>query len=203
MELTLAVNNMYRIAVLASTRGTDLQAIIDEMEAGLMPGIEILRVVSNVEDCGALEKARSHGIEDAFVDPKDENFNKNLIDAVGDVDLVCLIGFMRILDDDFIKRYKGRIINVHPSLLPKYGGKGFYGDMVHVSALESGDSESGMSIHFVDEGVDTGPVFLQKKVAIEDNETVDSLKAKVQALEKKWYPEAIRILAKQRNDEEI
>jgi len=188
---------MMKVVVLASTRGTDLQAILDEMDDGKMPGIEILRVVSNVEDAGALEKARAHGIEAVFVDPKQDDFSEKLVGAAKGADLVCLIGYMKILDSNFVRLFKGRIINVHPSLLPKFGGKNFYGDKVHKAVLDSGDKKSGMTIQFVDEGVDTGPILLQKEVVIEDGETVESLRQKVQELEKKWYPEAIRIIAKQ------
>ena len=185
----------FKIAVLASTNGTDLGAIIEEMKAGLMEGIELSRVVSNVEDCGALQKARDFGVEAIFVGP-----DGDLIEAVGDVDLVCLIGYMRILKPDFVKAYEGRIINVHPALLPKFGGPGFYGANVHESVLAAGEMETGMTIHYVTEDVDGGPILLQKTVAIEIGDTPDTLKDKVQALEKKWYPEAIRLIFKARKD---
>lgn len=192
---------MFKVGVLASTRGTDLQAIIDEWKAGKMPGIDLSVVASNVEDCGALEKARTNGINAVFVDTSGksrEEYDQALIEALGDVDLVCLIGYMRILTPVFIRHFSGRIINVHPALLPKYGGKGFYGDKVHRAILESEEKESGMTIHYVDESLDMGPIFLQKTVPIEPGETVETLKAKVQALEKQWYPEAIRQIAQKK-----
>ena len=185
----------FKIAVLASTNGTDLGAIIEEMKAGLMEGIELSRVVSNVEDCGALQKARDFGVEAIFVGP-----DGDLIEAVGDVDLVCLIGYMRILKPDFVKAYEGRIINVHPALLPKFGGPGFYGANVHQSVLDAGETETGMTIHFVTEEVDGGPIFIQAKTSVEPGDTPDTLKDKVQALEKKWYPEAIRLISQGKTD---
>lgn len=195
-----------KIAVLASTNGTDLQAIMDEMNAGLMPGIELVRVVSNVKSCGALEKARAFGCEDVFVSAKGksrEEFDRELVDAVGDVDLVCLIGYMRILSDIFVDAYEGKIINVHPALLPKYGGPGFYGANVHEAVLAAGEAETGMTIHFVTGEVDGGPIFIQKRVAIEPGDTADDLKDKVQGLEKKWYPEAIRLISQGKTDKVV
>lgn len=187
----------FKVGVLASTRGTDLEAIFDEIDAGLMPGIEISAVVSNVEDCGALEKARAHGTRAVFVNPNGkskEDFDKELVEVLEDVDLVCLIGYMKILTPVFIKAFEGKIINVHPALLPKYGGKGFYGQNVHEAVLANGEKESGMTIHFVTEDVDGGPILIQKTVEIEPGETAESLKNKVQMLEKKYYPEAIRMV---------
>lgn len=192
----------FRIGVLASTRGTDLQAIFDEMEAGLLPDVEVAVVASNVENCGALEKAKAHGVKAVFVDStgkSKEEYDEELASVLGNVDLLCLIGYMKILTPGFVKKYEGKIINVHPSLLPKYGGKGFYGQNVHEAVIANGDKESGMTIHFVTPEVDGGEILIQKKVAIEESETAESLKEKVQALEKKYYPEAIRLLSKKRH----
>ena len=185
---------MFRIAVLASTNGTDLGAIIDEMKAGKMPGIELVRVISNKENSGALDKARNFGVEAKFVED-----DADLIEAVGDVDLVCLVGYMKILKPDFVRAFDGRIINVHPALLPKYGGKGWYGMKVHEQVLADGEKETGMTIHFVDEGVDSGEILLQKSVVVNQGDTAEVLKAKVQELEKEGYPEAIRLLAELQN----
>lgn len=187
----------FKVGVLASTRGTDLEAIFQEIEEGKMPKIEVAVVVSNVENCGAMEKAKAHGVRAVFVDPSGkskEEFDQELMAALGNVDLVCLIGYMRILSPTFVKAFEEKIINVHPALLPKYGGKGFYGQNVHDAVLANGDSESGMTIHYVTEDIDGGPILIQKKVAIEEGETAESLKNKVQELEKKYYPEAIRMV---------
>jgi phosphoribosylglycinamide formyltransferase-1 len=191
---------MFRIGVLASTKGTDLQAIIDEMKAGKMPGIKLEVVISNKKNAYALERARNQGYKAIFIDPRgktreeyDSELAKNFIEHK--VDLVCLIGYMRILSPQFIRKYPGRIINVHPALMPKFSGEGFYGANVHEEVLKAKEKETGCTIHFVDEGVDTGEIIVQKKVQVTPEETPETLKEKVQALEKKWYPEVIRWFA--------
>ncbi|MEK9166681.1 MAG: phosphoribosylglycinamide formyltransferase [Patescibacteria group bacterium] len=192
----------YKIAVLASTRGTDLKAIFDEIDAGLLANVEVAIVVSNVENCGALDKAKAHNVKAVFVDPAGKNkeeYDEELASQVGEVDLVCLIGYMKILTEGFVKKYEGKIINVHPALLPKYGGKGFYGQNVHEAVIAAGENESGMTIHFVTSEVDGGEILIQEKVAIEEGETAESLREKVQVLEKKYYPEAIRLLSRKRH----
>ncbi len=188
---------MYKIAVLASTNGTDLQAIIDELQAGTLPDVELSVVISN-KKCYALERAKEQGYEAVYVNPKGktrEEFDMEMATVLDEhgVDLIVLVGYMRILSEPFVKKYWRRIINVHPSLVPKYCGEGFFDANVHQAILDAGEKESGMSIMFVDEGCDTGDVIVQKKCEIEPGETVDSLKDKVQTLEKKWYPEVIRM----------
>ncbi len=191
---------MYKIGVLASTKGTDLQAIIDEMKKGKMPCVELAVVLSNKKDSYALERAASQGYKAIFVDPKgkskeeyDLELAKNLKEH--GVELVCLIGYMRILTEGFVRRFPRRIINVHPALIPKFSGPGFYGANVHEEVLKAKEKETGCTIHFVDVEVDAGEIIVQKKVAIEPADTPDTLKEKVQALEKKWYPEVIRWFA--------
>lgn len=191
------------ICVLASTNGTDLQAIIDEMKAGKMPGIELKFVLVDREDCGAAEKAKKAGIPLIFLNPlgpdgkklEREAYDRLLAtqcQAYG-IDLIVLVGWMRILSPWFVRQFPKKIVNVHPSLLPKYPGMDLN---VHEEVLKNAEKESGMTIHYVDEGVDTGEILLQKTVVIEQGETVDSLKKKVQELEKFWYPEVIRRLQK-------
>lgn len=187
----------YKIAVLASTNGTDLQAIIDEMKDERMEGIKLSIVVSN-KKCYALERAKEQGFEAVFVDPKGktrEEFDKEMaviLKGKG-VDLICLIGYMRILSPWFVREFEGKIINVHPAIdLKKYGGEGFFGGSVHEAVLDAGEKESGCTIHMVTEEVDVGRILAQAKVEIEEGESVDSLKDKVQAEEKRLYPEVIR-----------
>lgn len=187
----------FRIAVLASTNGTDLQAIIDEMKAGKMPGIELSVVVSNKQTSYALERAATQGYKTVFVDPKGKSRTEYDMEVAkilteNQIDLVCLIGYMRILSPEFVKQFPHKIINVHPALMPKFSGPGFFGANVHEEVLKAGETESGCTIHFVDEGVDTGKIIIQQKVTIEPNETVETLKNKVQTLEKRLYPEVIR-----------
>jgi len=191
---------MYKIAVLASTNGTDLQAIIDEMKAGKMEGIELAAVISN-KKCYALERAKEQGYKAIYINPKDktrEEFDSEMTQILleNNVDLVVLVGYMRILSSDFVKTFEDRIINVHPAIdLKKYGGAGFFGGNVHKAVLDAGEKESGCTIHMVTEDVDSGPILAQAKVKIEPGETVDSLKEKVQTQEKLLYPEVIRKLA--------
>ena len=192
---------MFKIAVLASTNGTDLQAIIDEMKAGKMPGIELAIVASNKENCYALERAKDQGFKTAFIDPKGktrEEFDKEMAAVLEkeQIELVVLVGYMRILSTEFVRKFKNRIINVHPALIPKFCGPSFFGANVHEAVLAAHEKETGMTIHYVDEGVDTGKIILQKTCPVTPEDTVDSLKSKVQALEKKWYPEVIRAMAK-------
>ena len=207
----------FRIVVLASTNGTDLQAIIDEMKAGAMPGIELTAVVSNKKNCYALERAKTQNYKtihvsefqpDAQRNPETgkrlrrtrEQFDAQLITSIDPLDphLIVLVGYMRILTPAFIEHFTQRntpIINVHPSLIPKFSGPAFFGKSVHEAVLSAGEKQTGMTIHRVDTGVDTGEILLQKTVPVSPTDTPDTLKTKVQALEKQYYPEVIRQLA--------
>jgi phosphoribosylglycinamide formyltransferase 1 len=191
---------MFKIAILASTNGTDLQAIIDELKSGNMPGIELTLVASNKEDCYALQRASEQGYETLFLDPSGKSrleFDQELAATLKEqkIDLIVLVGYMRILSPEFVRKFPRQIINVHPSLIPKYCGKNFYGKSVHEAVLANNESQSGMTIHYIDEGVDTGEIILQKSCSVDPGETADSLKAKVQELEKTYYPQVIRTLA--------
>lgn len=193
----------FKLGILASGNGTDLDAIYKEMDEDKMPGIEVAIVISDVETAPVLQKARTRGLRAIFLDPKGkskEKYDEELMHLMkeAEVDLVCLIGYMKILTPVFVRAFPRQIINVHPALLPKYGGHGWYGMKVHEAVLANREKESGMTIHYVDIGVDSGPMILQEKVAIEPGETPESLKAKVQELEKKAYPAAIRLLAQER-----
>lgn len=192
---------MLRIAVLASTKGTDLQAIIDEMKAAKMPGIELSVVISNKKNSYSLQRAKEQGYKTIFINPKNKTkaeFDQKMIGILQKfkIELIVLVGYMRLLTHEFIRKYPKRIINVHPSLIPKYCGRKFMDKSVHEAVLKAGEKETGMTIHYVDEGLDTGKVILQKTCKVESDETPGTLREKVQALEKKWYPEVIRQLAK-------
>lgn len=184
-----------KLGVLASTSGTDLQAIIDAIEAGEL-NAEIAVVIGNKEDAYALERARKQGIDNLFVNPLGktrEEFDREVskeLDARG-VELIALIGYMRYLSKWFVNKYKYKIMNVHPSLLPAFAGG--MDKNVHRVILDWGCKVSGCTIHFVDEGADTGPIIIQKAVPIDENETVDTLRDKVQNLEKQTFVEAIRL----------
>jgi phosphoribosylglycinamide formyltransferase-1 len=194
---------MFKIAVLASTNGTDLQAIIDEMKEGKMEGIELTCVLS-YKECYAIERARKADYEGIVLGKEYDTREKFEIAAKNilkekNVDLICLVGYMRILSPDFVNAFEGKIINVHPAIdMVKYGGEGFYGGNVHQAVLEAGEKETGCTIHYVTEVVDAGKIIDQKEVEIKDDDTVDTLKEKVQSCEKKLYPEVIRKLAEEK-----
>ena len=191
----------FKLAILASGNGTDLDAIYQEMDSGTMPNISVEVVLSDKEASPALVKARARGIRAEWVDPTGktrEAFDAELVERVGSVDLVCLVGYMRILSRVFVSAFPRQIINVHPALLPQYGGNGWYGMKVHEAVIAAGEKESGMTIHYVDLGVDSGAMILQEKVALEPGETPETLRAKVLELEKKAYPEAIRRIMSER-----
>jgi phosphoribosylglycinamide formyltransferase-1 len=190
---------MYKIAVLSSTNGTNFQSIIDAKNQGKLEGVEISCLITDKADCGAVKKAEKAGIQKYFVDPKGktrEEFDRDvmkILDAY-DIDLVILGGYMRIVGSEMVEKYRNRIINIHPSLLPKFAGG--MNKSVHQAVLDAGEKETGMSIHIVDEGVDTGRILLQKTVEVSSDDTADSLKEKVQVLEKEWYPKVIRNFSK-------
>lgn len=184
-----------KMGVLASTRATDLQAIIEQSRSGDLL-CEVAVVVSDRKDSYALERARIYGIDAVFVEAAQsrEEFDRK-ISAVLDgkkVELVVLIGYMKLLSPWFVNKYRNRIINVHPSLLPKYPG---IDRSVHKAVLDAGEKVTGCTVHFVDEGKDTGRIILQKEVPIFEGDTVDALKARVQAAEQEILPDAIRLFA--------
>ncbi len=188
---------MYKVAVLASTKGTDFQSMLDARTKGELTA-DICCLITNKPDCEAVEKAKAAGIPVYAISQAGktrEEFDREIMKVLDGlkVDLVVLGGYMRIIGSEMVLRYKNRIINVHPSLLPKHPG-GM--DMaVHQEVLDDGDKETGMTIHFVDEGVDTGEIVFQKAIPVEKGDTAEKLKEKVQALEKEWYPKVVQMFA--------
>ncbi len=183
-----------KLAVLGSTRGTDLQAIIDAINAGTLAA-SIQVVVSNKEDAYILERAKNHNLNAVFLDQNgwsrveyDQQLSTTLKQYTPD--LILLIGWMKILSREFVHEWKGKIWNVHPSLLPKHAGGMDLN--VHQAVLDAGETETGCTIHEVDEGVDTGKIILQKRCAVEPTDTADTLKAKVQKLEGEAFIEALQ-----------
>lgn len=182
-----------RLAVLLSGRGSNFEAIADAVEKGAIPEAEIVAVVSDVPGAVGLERARRRGLPTFVADRA--RFTSRLEHEAeirrflekAKPDLICLAGYMRILSRDFVARYRGRILNIHPALLPKFRG-------LHAQrrALEAGETESGCTVHFVDEGTDTGPVILQRTVPILPGDTEESLSARILVEEHRAYPEAIR-----------
>ncbi len=191
------------LAVLISGSGSNLQALIDACKTPDFPA-RIAVVLSNRPDAYGLERARKEGLPAPCIDhtqfPSREAFEDALQEVLEayPVDLICLAGFMRILTPAFIHRWEGKIINTHPALLPKFGGKGMYGAHVHKAVLEAGETQSGASIHYVIPEVDQGPVILQKTVPVLDGDTPETLSARVIAQEHLAYPEAVRLIAHKR-----
>lgn len=185
-----------RIAVLVSGSGSNLQSIIDAVENHTLTS-KIVGVISNKEDAFGLERARTHHIPAYFINPKEEGYDEKLLARLQEdqVDLVVLAGYLKIVDANLIKAYRGRVINIHPSLLPKFGGKGYYGIRVHEAVLAAGESESGATVHFVDEGVDTGKTILQRTVPVYETDTPQLLQQRVlHEVEHKILVEAIKKL---------
>ena len=193
-----------RIAVLVSGGGTNLQALIDAQTSGIIKSGEITLVISNNPGAYALERAKNAGIKTAVVNKKECNtqaeFESKLIDALEEnkTDLIVLAGFMCILSENFTSKYADRIINVHPSLIPSFCGKGFYGLRVHEAALEYGVKVTGATVHFVNEIPDGGKIILQKAVYIKDGDTPEILQKRVmEEAEWKILPEAVEKVCKE------
>lgn len=196
---------MLKIAVCVSGGGTNLQAIIDAIDNGTITNTRIAAVISNNPNAYALERAKKHGIEGVCISPKQfedrESFNKAFLEKLNSyqVDLVVLAGFLVVIPEMMIKEYRNRIINIHPSLIPSFCGTGYYGLKVHEGALARGVKVTGATVHFVDEGTDTGPIILQKPVMIEQDDTPEVLQRRVmEQAEWKILPQAIDLIAKGR-----
>lgn len=196
---------MLKIAVCVSGGGTNLQAIIDAIEAGRIHDTEISLVISNNPNAYALERAKKAGIEGICISPKSyENrdaFNAAFLEKLdaAKVDLVVLAGFLVVIPEIMIKKYRNRIINIHPSLIPSFCGTGYYGLKVHEGVLARGVKVTGATVHFVDEGTDTGPIILQKAVEILPDDTPQTLQRRVME-QAEWVllPRAVELIAEGR-----
>jgi phosphoribosylglycinamide formyltransferase-1 len=191
-----------KIGVLVSGGGTNLQAIIDSIAAGTLTGTEIAVVVSNNEGAYALERAQEAGIKNYVISPKSfpsrELFNEELVRFLDgfSLDLIVLAGFLVRIPPALIERYPGRIINIHPSLIPSFCGTGYYGLRVHEAALARGVKITGATVHIVDEDMDTGPILLQKAVEVKEGDTPQVLQRRVmEEAEWKLLPQAIQLFA--------
>ena len=193
---------MLKVVVLVSGGGTNLQAIIDAVNSGAITNTEIVGVISNNKNAYALERAKNAGIAGVCVSPKDfssrEEFNQELLKTVDGfgADLLVLAGFLVVIPEIMIEKYRNRIINIHPSLIPSFCGTGFYGLKVHEAALEKGVKVVGATVHFVDEGTDTGAIILQKAVEVMEGDTPEVLQRRVmEQAEWKILPHAIDLIA--------
>lgn len=193
---------MFKIVVCVSGGGTNLQAIIDGIEHGGIANVQIARVISNNRNAYALERAKRAGIDAVCVSPRDyadrDAFNEALtreVDAVSP-DLVVLAGFLVKIPPQLIRKYENRIINIHPSLIPSFCGTGYYGLKVHEAVLARGVKITGATVHFVDEGTDTGPIIMQKPVAVREDDTPEVLQRRVME-EAEWVilPWSLNLIA--------
>ena len=193
---------MLNVVVLVSGGGTNLQAIIDAVENGTITNTKIAGVISNNKNAYALERAKKHGIANCCISPKDyanrATFNQKFLEKMDELnpDLIVLAGFLVVIPPKMIEKYRNRIINIHPSLIPSFCGTGYYGLKVHEAALARGVKVVGATVHFVDEGTDTGPIILQKAVEVEEGDTPEVLQRRVME-QAEWIimPKAIDLIA--------
>ena len=178
------------VAVLVSGGGTNLQAIIDKVADGSLPQVELVKVIASKESAYALERAAKAGIETAVAKEQPQVLEE--LEGSG-AEIIVLSGYMKVLSPEIIKKYRNRIINIHPSLIPKYCGKGFYGIRVHNAVIAAGEKESGATVHYVDEGVDTGEIILQEKVPVLEGDTPEDLAARVLKTEHVILAEGLKI----------
>lgn len=192
-----------KLGVLVSGGGTNLQAVIDSIEHGKIRG-EVRVVISSNPKAYALKRAQRYGIPGIYIGRRDfttrEGYEGEMIKVLKGygVELVLLAGFMTVLSPGFVSEFRNRIMNIHPALIPAFCGKGFYGRRVHEAVLEYGVKVTGATVHFVDEGTDTGPIILQEAVPVLDDDTVDSLAERVLKVEHRLYPEAVRLYSEGR-----
>lgn len=193
---------MLRVGVMVSGGGTNLQAILDAVEEGRITNVEIEVVISNNPGAYALERAKNHGIEAVCMSPKDyetrDDFNRAFLEKVDEyhLDLIVLAGFLVKIPEAMVEKYEHRIINIHPSLIPSFCGVGYYGMKVHEAALARGVKVTGATVHYVDGGMDTGPIILQKAVEVQENDTPELLQRRVME-QAEWVilPKAIDMIA--------
>ena len=192
---------MLNVVILVSGGGTNLQAIIDAVENDTITNTKIVGVISNNKNAYALERAKKHGIANCCISPKDyadrATFNQEFLEMDElNPDLIVLAGFLVVIPPEMIAKYRNRIINIHPSLIPSFCGTGYYGLKVHEAALARGVKVVGATVHFVDEGTDTGPIILQKAVEVEEGDTPEVLQRRVmEQAEWKILPKAIDLIA--------
>ena len=196
---------MLRVAVLVSGGGTNLQAIIDAVKDGTITNTELVAVISNNANAYALTRAKENGIEALCISPKDyadrADFHKALLEKINElkVDLIVLAGYLVKIPEEMVHQYSHRIINIHPSLIPSFCGVGYYGLHVHEAVLEKGVKVTGSTVHYVDEGMDTGEIIAQKPVMVEEGDTPEILQKRVmEQAEWKLLPAAINMIANQK-----
>jgi phosphoribosylglycinamide formyltransferase-1 len=190
---------MIRLAVLVSGEGSNMQAIIDSTRRGILKAVaEVVLVISNNAGAYALQRAKNENVKSACIQKKSfkdlKSFNDSILQELlaGRVDLICLAGYITLIGENIISKYKGKILNIHPALLPKFAGKGMYGRYVHEAVIRSKEKKSGATVHFVETDYDTGEIILQKEVDVLDNDLPDKLAKRVLEIEHQIYPQAIK-----------
>ena len=198
---------MLRVGVLVSGGGTNLQAVLNAIDNGEIQNAEVKVVISNNKSAFALERARNHGIDAICISPKEfesrTQFHHELLSKIDEyhLDLIVLAGFLVTIPEAMIQKYRNRIINIHPSLIPSFCGTGYFGLKVHEAALARGVKITGATVHYVDEGTDTGPILLQKAVEVKEGDTPGELQKRVME-EAEWVilPQAIALIAKEQEE---
>lgn len=194
---------MKNIAVFVSGGGSNFRVIHNQILSGIILG-EIVLVVSNNPNCGAIEYAHENSISHVIINetryPNSHTRNELLTETCvrAEIDLICLAGYMKMIPPNFVKQYENKILNIHPGLLPEFGGKGFYGMKVHEAVLKSGAEYSGATVHFVDEKYDHGPIIAQRKVKLLETDTVEVLAERVLKVEHELFPEVVKAFCENR-----
>lgn len=197
------MTDLFRVAILVSGSGTNMEALLAAGEKGGLPRATIALVISSRADAGALPRAQAHGVETLVIDPRqfsnDNAAGAALLRALEArrIDIICLAGYLKKLASSIISRYQGRILNIHPALLPKHGGPGMYGLRVHEAVLQAGDSESGCTVHVVDEEFDHGPILAQARVQVLKDDTPERLARRVLEQEHLLYPQVLKQFCEQ------
>jgi phosphoribosylglycinamide formyltransferase-1 len=198
------VSEVLNIAVFASGRGTNLEAILRAIETGKLHNLSIAVVISNNSDAPVLTIAREHNVPAYHLSqkqfPSEEKFDETILDVFDrhGVNFIILAGYMKKLSTNLVRKFRNRILNIHPALLPKFGGKGMYGMHVHEAVINSGDKISGVTVHLVDEEYDHGPIVRQRTIAVDEAETPETLATKIHRIEHQLYPEVLQLFADDR-----
>jgi formyltetrahydrofolate-dependent phosphoribosylglycinamide formyltransferase len=198
------VSEVLNLAVFASGRGTNFEAILRAIETGKLHNLSVAVVISNNPDAPVLTIARGHNIPAYHLSqkqfPSEEKFDEAILDVFWrhGVNFIVLAGYMKKLSTNLVRQFRNRMVNIHPALLPKFGGKGMYGMHVHEVVINSGEKISGVTIHIVDEEYDHGPIVKQRTIAVDENETPETLATKIHGIEHQLYPEVLQLFADDR-----
>jgi phosphoribosylglycinamide formyltransferase-1 len=197
------MSDRFRVAILVSGGGTNMENLIQAADRGELPRAAITLVLSNRKDAGAIARAQAHGITPKIIQSvgfkQDSECQAAVLKVLEEqhIDLICLAGYLKKVGTSIVQRFKGRILNIHPALLPKYGGAGMYGHYVHEAVLKAGDKESGCSVHLVDEEFDHGRVLGQTRVPVKPGDTPETLAERILVEEHKLYPKVLREFCEQ------